>query len=66
MRKSGHKSNLFPKHKSILCWRCFREFMVLFFSAVSRVIHSLITGYSRVISVISACITRLTTEITRE
>jgi hypothetical protein len=28
--KSGHKSNLFPWHKSILCWRCFREFMVPF------------------------------------
>jgi hypothetical protein len=26
--KSGHTSNLFPWHKSILWWRCFRVFTV--------------------------------------
>jgi hypothetical protein len=25
--QNEHKSNLFPWHKSILCWRCFRDFM---------------------------------------
>jgi hypothetical protein len=27
--QNDHKSNLFPWHKSILCWRCFRDFMVV-------------------------------------
>ena len=27
--QNGHKSNLFPWHKSILCWRCFQDFTVI-------------------------------------
>jgi hypothetical protein len=26
--QNDHKSNLFPKYKNILWWRCFREFVV--------------------------------------
>ncbi len=35
--QNDHKSNLFPWHKSVLCWRCFREFMVHFKEKISSI-----------------------------